>query len=243
MPYLHSRELSRYYTYTYLDSISNNTNARLAQLTKFNNHVLANLYVQLRFATIDEMEQVLRSNAARAQPLNPGAQYIVARWEPERKPAGQWTLPKPEFQISKTYCLKIVPGNPRLQCRSTLLEDHTFNDVVDRAPSRSFPKVDWEAIEDKEWRRGYFSNTRWDKQPPKRGEDNTMMKRFEEHRRRQIKAPDLERAWDRTARKQANKLLRRREKWSHMKKLAAAESGSGSSSSSTDSSDDVSDAS
>ena len=59
------------------------------------------------------------------------------------------------------------------------------------------------------------------------------MKRFDEHKRRRMKLPDLETAWARTARINAGKLLRRREKWQHMKEQAAAEDSSSSSSSSS----------
>ena len=160
-----------------------------------------------RIATVDEMEKVLHSYASRADRQTSRGQYAVVRWEPERKPIGQWVLPKPEFQISKTYCLQIHPGNPRLHVRSTLMEDHTFADTYGQSPLKSFPKVEWETIADREWRRGYFSNTRWDRQKPKLGEDDTIIKRFHEHKRRRMAAPNLENTWARSARKQANRLL------------------------------------
>ena len=78
-----------------------------------------------------------------------------------------------------------------------------------------------------------FSNRHWDKKVPKQGEEDTVMKRFDEHKRRRMKLPDLETAWARTARINAGKLLRRREKRQHMKEQAAAEDSSSSSSSSS----------
>ena len=129
------------------------------------------------------MEKVLHSCASRADNQTSRGQYAVVRWEPERKPIGQWVLPKPEFQISKTYCLQIHPGNPRLHIRSTWMEDHTFADTYGQRPLKSFPKVEWETIADRKWRRGYFSNTRWNREKPKKGEDDTIMKRFDEHKR------------------------------------------------------------
>ena len=188
-----------------------------------------------RIAAIDEMEQVLRSYARKAQETSSGRQYVVIRWEPDCKPIGRWVLPDPGFQISKTYCLRIVPGNPRLVIRTTLIEDHTFADVVGhgQAPIKTYPKVEWASIEDTKWRQGFFSNRHWDKKVPKQGEEDTVMKRFDEHKRRRMKLPDLETAWARTARINAGKLLRRREKWQHMKEQAAAEDSSSSSSSSS----------
>ena len=109
-----------------------------------------------RIATVDEMEKVLHSCASRADNQTSRGQYAVVRWEPERKPIGQRVLPKPEFQISKTYCLQIHPGNPRLHICSTLMEDHTLADTYGQRPLKSFPKVEWERIADREWRRGYF---------------------------------------------------------------------------------------
>jgi len=52
--------------------------------------------------------------------------------------------------------------------------------------------------------------------------------------------PNLEEKWARTARKQANKLLRRRERWNHKKSLATASESSSSSSSESSSSDKTS---
>ena len=111
-----------------------------------------------RIAAIDEMEQVLRSYARKAQETSSGRQYVVIRWEPDCKPIGRWVLPDPGFQISKTYCLRIVPGNPRLVIRTTLIEDHTFADVVGhgQAPIKTYPKVEWASIEDTKWRQGFF---------------------------------------------------------------------------------------
>lgn len=194
-----------------------------------------------RITTVDDMEQVLCSCARKADRLSACNQYLVVRWEPERKPVGQWILPKPEFKISKTYCLHLQPGNPRLHIRNTLLEDHTFADVFGRQPIRSYPTVEWETIVDTEWRRGYFSNTRWDRQKPKRGEDDVVMRKMKEHKRRQMPLPDLENAWARQARKKANRLFRRRDKWQYMKKATfEASSSSSSSSYSTSSSDEMS---
>ena len=85
-----------------------------------------------------------------------------------------------------------------------------------------------------------FFNTRWNREKPKKGEDDTIMKRFDEHKRRRMAAPNLENAWTSTARKQANRLLRRREKWHHMKNLATAGDGSSTSTSSSSTSDNES---
>ena len=80
-----------------------------------------------RIATIDEMEKVLRTYASRATQQR--THFVVVRWEPETKPLGRYIFPQPEFQISKTYCLLLQPGNPRLVIRNTSLEDHTFVDA------------------------------------------------------------------------------------------------------------------
>ena len=191
-----------------------------------------------RIATIDEMEKVLRTYASRATQQR--THFVVVRWEPETKPLGRYIFPQPEFQISKTYCLLLQPGNPRLVIRNTSLEDHTFVDAFGQGQRKSYPKIDWEDLTDREWRRGYFSNTRWNKKKPAHGDSDTIMKRFEDHKSRRMLPPNLEEKWARTARKQANKLLRRRERWNHKKSLATASESSSSSSSESSSSDKTS---
>eukprot|EP00435_Cladocopium_sp_Y103_P063982 s508_g25.t1 len=186
-----------------------------------------------QISTIDDMESVLRSEAARATKLDATMQYIVVRWEAEHKPPGAWVLPQPEFQISKTYCLHLMPGNPTLRIRNTSLLDRTFSDVDGQKVAKTYPKVELADIADPTWRRGFFSNTRWDRKAPKRGETDAIVSRYEEHQRRKMPTPNLEDDWERAARKQASKLLRRREKWAHMKKATLKEESSSSSSSSS----------
>ena len=176
-----------------------------------------------RIATLDEMEQVLRDEATRATKLDAANPYIVLRWEPEMKPTSAWTLPTREFQISKTYCLHLRPGNPAIRIRNTSIVDHTFTDMVGQgSPPRTYPKVEQDAITDRGWRRGYFSNTRWDRKAPQRGETDAVLNRYEEHKRRNMKAPNLETEWEHTAKRRASRLLRRRAKWKLMKDAATS---------------------
>ncbi|CAJ1349951.1 unnamed protein product [Effrenium voratum] len=165
-----------------------------------------------RIADIDEMEQVLKSAAEAATSLEAGVEYIVFRWEPQHKPEKVWTLPRPEFQISKTYCLLLRPSNPRLRIRNTSLVDYTFADNMEQEGKTSYPKVEEETLEDREWRRGYFSNTRWDRKRPAEDKPDGLMLRYREHQQRGVSAPNLEDAFAYQARKQAQLLLRRREK-------------------------------
>ena len=188
-----------------------------------------------RIASIDEMESVLRAEATRAMSAEPGVQFVVVRWEPEQKPPTTWLLPSPEFQISKTYCLQLLPDNPRVHIRTTAIVDYTFSEMVGDGGTRSYPKVEQAVIKDRAWRRGYFSTKRWDRKPPEQGKQDSVMTRFEEHKRRKLEAPELENHWERSARKQANKLLRRRNRWQVMKATATGANNSSSSSSSSSS--------
>ncbi|CAJ1447063.1 unnamed protein product [Effrenium voratum] len=190
-----------------------------------------------RIATPEELEAVLRAEARRANAIDAACQHIIVRWEPELKPLSAWVLPdKQDFQISKTYCLQLVPGNPRLRVRNTAIVDYTFSDMAGQHGNRSFPKVETEEIADRAWRRGYFSNTRWNKKVPARGESDTMMGRYDEHLKRKMQPPSLESQWEKAARKQANRLLRRRTRWSRMKEAATSRQSQSSDSDSSSSS-------
>lgn len=189
-------------------------------------------------ASIDEMEKVLAKEAARATKLDPRMSYCVIRWEPEHKPPAMWVLQPPvEFQISKTYCLEIRPGNPHLRVRNTLLVDRTFSDVSGQEAERVYPKAQLSPISDPSWRRGFFASKRWDRQKPKRDQADAVVSRFEEHIKRKMPQPDLEREWDGRARRRSNKLLRRREKFAHLKGSVTAASSTSSSTSSSSTSD------
>ena len=124
-----------------------------------------------RISNIDEMEQVLKTEAARATQMDPAEEYIVVRWEPEQKPASSWVLPEREFQISRTYCLQLLPDKPDVHVRTTSIVDLTFTEMSQEGQGfKSFPKVESETIRDRAWGRGYFfSNTRWDRKRPSRG--------------------------------------------------------------------------
>ncbi|CAE7251830.1 unnamed protein product [Symbiodinium sp. CCMP2592] len=191
-----------------------------------------------RISNIDEMEQVLKNEAARATKMDPAMEYIVVRWEPEQKPASAWVFPQRESQISKTYCLQLLPDNPNVHVRTTSIVDFTFTEMSQEGQgSKSFPKVFLETIRDSAWRRAYFSNTRWDRKRPSQGQADAVVNRFEEHKRRKMQVPDLEDEWERTARKQANRLLRRRARWRELKQeLEAGNAQTSSSSSSSNSS-------
>ena len=191
-----------------------------------------------RIASIGEMESVLRAEANGAMSLDPAVQFVVVRWEPEQKPATTWALPSSEFQISRTYCLELLPGNPRVHVRNTAPLDCTFTEVAGAGGSRSFPKVEQEIIQDRSWRRGYFASKRWDRKPPERGEKHAVLARFEEHKRRKMPLPNLKDEWERSARQQASKLLRRRQKWKQVRDKARGQeiSAPNSSESSTSSS-------
>ena len=82
-----------------------------------------------RISSIDEMEQVLKTEAARATKMDPAVEYIVVRCEREQKPASAWVLPEREFQISKTYCLQLLPDNPNVHLRTTSIVDFTFTEM------------------------------------------------------------------------------------------------------------------
>ena len=194
-----------------------------------------------RIATIDEMETVLRSAATQAMATDPTVQYAVVRWEPEQKPASAWVLPGAEFKISKTYCLQLLPDNPRVHVRTTSILDYTFTELAGQpGGSRSYPKVELEAVADRAWRRGYFSAKPWDRKAPEQARPDSIVKRHQEHKRRRLQPPNLEDEFERTARRQADKLLRRREKWSRMKGTVEGEPSSSSSSSSSTSSSSAS---
>lgn len=143
-----------------------------------------------------------------------------------------WTLPQPDFQISKTYCLQLLPGNPRLHIRNTAIVDFTFCDS-DAPGARSYPQVVASKVTDTAWRRGYYSNTVWDRKVPQRNEPDGVVSRFAEHKRGKMKPPNLEDEFERAARQRTKKLLRRRERWNLQKKAAMDSTSSDSSSSSS----------
>ena len=94
-----------------------------------------------------------------------------------------------------------------------------------------------EPIEDRTWRRGYFTNRNWLQQKPARGETNSILARRDDHKKRQVPKPTSCSQWQNTAARMARRLKLRRDKWQRLLENAPGSSSSqGSSSSSSEAS-------
>lgn len=157
----------------------------------------------------------------------------------ECKPDFQWTLSNPSFQIQKTYCIQVDPYDGK-NFDGPLLRDLVFSDVAVGA-IQAKPHVavlQKEPIEDRTWRRGYFTNRNWLQQKPARGETNSVLARRDDHKKRQVPKQTACSEWQNTAARLARRLKARREKWQRLLQAAPGSSSSSSSEGSSSSSED-----
>ena len=196
-----------------------------------------------KITSFDELVRVCTSGAKKATAQDPGrTSYHVVRYNSEKKPASRWVLDATDWQIQSTYCLRIEPYAGNFQ--RPIVRNMVFSDAHKEASS-FVPCISTEPIQDRSWRKGYFSNKNWQKEKPKHGEKTTLMSKQDLHQSMGLTRPRLTTAWEDATARHVRKLELRRAKWQRRLKASleeedaqASSSGSSSGSSSSESSSD-----
>ena len=141
--------------------------------------------------TVDDLTETLRAGASKRRQLDPhGPTYHIAQasLRDEDKPAHVYEFAAPGFQVSKTYCLEMRP--PPLRPRDPPeWVNAVFSDVCERRTgalsSVSVVHAPLPRHAAGQWRRGYYTNKRWDAAPPEHGSKFTLKSRWESQRERE----------------------------------------------------------
>ena len=125
--------------------------------------------------SVHDLHAALQDGAARDMQQDPdGMQYEVKIWSSKQKPATLWKA-ETDLQIKKTYCVQVQLRGTSLR-RFVTWENLRFSDMTSNGRGNFDLAMRKEKIsqDNKEWRRGHYTSTRWMRTFPDRGDRVTL---------------------------------------------------------------------
>ena len=192
---------------------------------------------QRLITTTDELMQVCSNAAGAMNQKNPQssefATWQVVRYESELKPQHSWQLEDVNFSITKTYCVQFETPGPNSDREKPRLRNFVFADLTNTCVQLHYPGTSPSYIDDRTWRRGYFSSQKWNIKKPKLGEKDSRMLKFEHHTSLGISGYHSQTPWEKQMASRTRRLFLRRERYKANQAVESSSDDDGTSSSSS----------
>ena len=157
--------------------------------------------------SVPDFVSAMQEEARLDQAKDPkGLQYTIVHWKAPSKPVQAWRGVAPKgFYITRTYCLEGSAYG--LQRDQLHWKNHKFSDLT-KGETIQFQFFK-EPIDDREWRKGFFTNPRWKRQFPQRHSQSAILERHAMLQDHDVELPDKDDLSNRLGRYQRGLQIKR----------------------------------